>query len=122
MFYLIFALLIVANCPAYVDITIKPKIEPWSERSVNIVKQNSIGAGFFCLFGGVIGDIIHYEQDGIRSLYVDWTHEFFPFKDAPHENGWNLYFEPVVVDTSKINLNEPVYQVIMTPINWTRVI
>lgn len=77
------------------------------EPSVDVVTSMHIGAGFFCELRKVIENIIHFEPDGIRSFYVDWTNEFFPFKNKPYENGWDLYFEPIVFDTSSINKNEP---------------
>jgi hypothetical protein len=61
----------------------------------DIVTVMHRGGGFFCELRKVVENIIHYESDGIRSHYVNWTDEFFPFKDAPHENGWDLYFEPI---------------------------
>jgi hypothetical protein len=62
---------------------------------VDVVTTMHRGGGFFCELRKVLENIIHYESEGIRSHYVDWTDEFFPFKDAPRENGWDLYFEPI---------------------------
>jgi hypothetical protein len=42
----------------------------------------------------------------LKELKVDWSQEFFPYKNDPYENGWDLYFEPIVFDKedSKIHL------------------
>jgi hypothetical protein len=69
------------------------------------------GAGFFCELRKVIENIIHYEPEGMRSHYVDWTDEFFPFKDEPRGNGWDLYFEPIVCQKFGAVGNEPVRSV-----------
>jgi hypothetical protein len=53
------------------------------------------GAGFFAELHKVMLALIHYEERGFSRVYVDWTDEFFPYKDSAHENGWNLFFEPI---------------------------
>ncbi|HRN78496.1 MAG TPA: nodulation protein NodZ [Candidatus Dependentiae bacterium] len=109
--YLVFiGMLIVQNNVALVDITLKYVNDSFATRSVNAVILTHLGAGFFAEFGKVISSLIHYELDGIRSMYVDWTDQFFPFKDKPYENGWDLYFEPVIIEES-IDPSEPVYEV-----------
>lgn len=34
---------------------------------------------------------------------MDWTQEFFPFKDDPHSNGWDLYFEFIKCNEPLLN-------------------
>lgn len=99
------------SCEGTVDITTSSLLNIPTERTVEIIQKARIGCGFFCEFGAVVTDLVHYNQDGIRSMYVDWTYEFFPFKDKPHENGWDLFFEPIQIDVSTINLNEPINKV-----------
>lgn len=54
-----------------------------------------LGAGFFCEFLKVIDNILHFEDEHLVKVEVDWTHEFFPYKNLPRENGWDLYFDPI---------------------------
>src|SRR3990167_2836508 len=82
---------------ALVDVTIS-SYEKMINRSVDATTTMHVGAGFFCELNKVILNLIYFEQEGIRSMHVDWTHQFFPYKDNPHENGWDLYFEPIQVD------------------------
>ena len=104
---LVLFLLITNNCSALVDVTITSNP---MDRAVNAAIHSHTGGGFFCEFGKVIASLIHYEQDGIKSMKVDWTHQFFPFKDGIHENGWDLYFEPIKTESNNIDPNEPVYE------------
>lgn len=85
-----------ANC-SNVDLGIQANsiVKPVTNGSVDVITSMHRGAGFFCELRKVLENIIHYEHEGIRSHYVDWTDEFFPFKDGPNENGWDLYFEPI---------------------------
>ena len=73
------------------------------DRSANLNVTTHLGAGFFCELTKVIGSIIYYENDGLARVHVDWTHEFFPYKDEPHGNGWDLYFEPIVTTYQEQN-------------------
>ncbi len=98
------------TCAGLVDVTSSCQFEKIIKRSVNITQASHIGGGFFCELGNVLVDLIYYEQDGIQSMFVDWTNQFFPFKNAPYENGWDLYFEPIQLDVHN-NINEPVYNV-----------
>ncbi len=52
------------------------------------------GGGFFAELHKVMQCLIHYEKD-LAQVYVDWTDEFFPYKDGADENGWDLFFEPI---------------------------
>ncbi len=63
--------------------------------SINLVVKTQVGAGFFSEFLKVVGSIIHYEDERVNSACVDWTNQFCPYKDDPHENGWCLYFDPI---------------------------
>ncbi len=54
------------------------------------------GAGFFAEMLRVIDNSLHFSKENLKSVYVDWSDEFFPYKDDPHENGWDLYFEPII--------------------------
>lgn len=56
-----------------------------------------VRAGFFYELLQIMESLIHYEHEGLASVHIDWTHEFFPYKDSPHENGWDLYFEPIYI-------------------------
>ncbi len=52
------------------------------------------GAGLYAELHKVLQSIIHYEKN-LNSVFVDWTDEFFPYKDDPYENGWDIFFEPI---------------------------
>lgn len=105
---LVLIVFIFKSCESGVSLTLLP-IYNNLHRAVGINHKSHLGGGFFNEFGVVIANLIHYEQDGIKSVYVDWTDEFFPFKNELSENGWDLYFEPIQVD--KVNENEPIYHV-----------
>lgn len=69
------------------------------------------GAGLYAELHKVLQSIIHYEKD-LTSVHVDWTDEFFPYKDDPHENGWDLFFEPISV-ASKPMRSGPIESVLI---------
>ena len=73
---------------------------------INLTIKTHLGAGFFAEFSKVMSGLIHFEEEGLQNVYVDWTDEFFPYKDEPHGNGWNLYFEPIMVDNNQKNSTE----------------
>lgn len=64
---------------------------------MRIVSSSWIGAGFFAELRQVVYNLIyHCKNDKIpKLLVVDWSQEFFPYKEAPTANGWDLYFEPI---------------------------
>ncbi len=68
---------------------------------INLVVKTHLGAGFFAELSKVLTALIRYEEEGMQSVYVDWADEFFPYKDEIHENGWDLYFEPINTDDAK---------------------
>lgn len=94
---LILFLLYAQYTTCYIDVYLTSEWYTLLHRSVNIktTMHHNARAGFFAEFGKVISNLIHYEQDGMRSFNVLWTHQFFPFKDDPLCNGWDLYFEPI---------------------------
>ena len=65
---------------------------------LEITVESRIGAGYFAELINVVATIKGYESRNLKKLNVDWSQEFFPYKNHPHENGWNLYFEPIVFD------------------------
>lgn len=69
----------------------KRKAIPPSELTI----YSHLGAGFFAELNKVIDNILHYESQNLQKIYVDWSQEFFPYKDDPFANGWDLYFEPI---------------------------
>ncbi len=105
-YYLLFFIFLWNWSYALVDVTITQSYP--SDRSVDATTTTHLGAGFFCEFGKVICNLIYFEQDGIRSMYVDWTNQFFPFKDDQHGNGWDLFFEPVVIDSDILDTSQSV--------------
>ncbi len=99
-------ILVSYNCFGLVNIINKSYWDDLEYRSVNVTTRMHFGAGFFAEFGKVIKSLIYYEQDGIKSMHVDWTNQFFPYKNKPNENGWDLYFEPISINTDLIDLND----------------
>jgi len=55
-----------------------------------------LGAGFYAEFLKVVDAMVYFEKENLVRVIPNWTQEFFPYKDQPHENGWPLYFEPVI--------------------------
>ena len=49
----------------------------------------------------VVQTIIHYEPRGFSNIIIDWTDEFFPYKNDAHENGWDCFFEPIILTNKK---------------------
>src|SRR3990167_7552438 len=72
---------------------------------VNLTIKMHEGAGFFAELHKIMLALIHYEERGFARVYVDWTDEFFPYKDGAHENGWDLFFEPIPMDPITKNTN-----------------
>lgn len=62
---------------------------------INLVIRNNFGSGFFCEFNKVIAALHLYSDDRLASVSVDWSDQFFPYKDEPMENGWSLYFDEI---------------------------
>jgi hypothetical protein len=79
-------------------------------KAVSITTKTHFGAGFFAEFGKVVDSLVHFDDHHIRSMYIDWTDQFFPYKESPHENGWDLYFEPIQI--SNLYADEPVITVV----------
>ncbi len=61
------------------------------------------GAGFFAELHKAVQTIIHYEDRGFADIFIDWTDEFFPYKDDPKENGWDLFFKPIQINKRSID-------------------
>ncbi len=60
------------------------------------------GAGLFAEMHKVMQCLIHYEKDLAR-VHVDWSDEFFPYKDGVNDNGWDLLFEPIAIPATRSN-------------------
>jgi hypothetical protein len=70
--------------------------ERHDERNVKVVSKSWIGAGLFAELKHVIYNLIYRSDHKTqKTLIVDWYQEFFPYKDDPACNGWDLYFEPI---------------------------
>jgi Nodulation protein Z (NodZ) len=66
------------------------------EHPVRVVSESWIGAGFFAEFRKVLYQLVYdSNEETYHILKVDWTQPFFPYKDDPACNGWDLYFEPI---------------------------
>lgn len=71
------------------------------KQAINLVIKTHLGAGFFAEFSKVMAVLIHYENE-LQKVWVDWTDEFFPYKDKPDENGWDLYFDPISISDATL--------------------
>jgi hypothetical protein len=52
-------------------------------------------AGFFCELQKVVIDLIHCDKYDIYDVVPNWRDPFYPFKDDPSENGWDLFFQSI---------------------------
>ena len=64
-----------------------------------ITVYSRLGAGYFSELMNVVRTIKIHEHLYTKGITIDWSQEFFPYKDHPTENGWDLYFEPIVFHT-----------------------
>lgn len=80
-----------------VDITTTSYWDAFDTRAANaqVVNHHHAAAGFFAEMNKVLGALIYHDNLGIRRCHVQWTHGFFPYKDDPDGNAWDLYFEPI---------------------------
>ncbi len=78
---------------------------------IKLINRPQEGGGFYAEIHKIVQNIIHFENQ-LVAVEVDWTDEFFPYKDGAHENGWNLFFEPIPV-TKKVITNEPPVEIII---------
>lgn len=74
---------------------------------LSMTVKSRIGAGYFAELSTVVATIKGYEPLNLKELTVDWSQEFFPYKDDPYENGWDLYFEPIVFDMEDCEMFNP---------------
>src|SRR3984957_19037861 len=67
------------------------------DKEMRIVSSSWVGAGFFAELRQVVYNLIYRcnNHKTTKTLVVDWSQEFFPYKDDPTANGWDLYFEPI---------------------------
>lgn len=91
--WIVFLILCSFPCQGYSAAREKiPKDKP----KVRVVSTSWIGAGFFAELKNVIFNLIYRSDHKVpKILVVDWTQEFFPYKDDCACNGWDLYFEPI---------------------------
>lgn len=71
---------------------------------VDLTVKIQIGGGFFAELHKVLQTLIHFEKRGFTAIDIDWRDEFFPYKDGPHENGWDRFFEPIKPTKTDSNL------------------
>jgi len=62
---------------------------------VDLTVYSYIRCGFFWELQKVLDNIVHFEDEGLARVNVEWTQPFFPYKDSLEENGWPLFFEPI---------------------------
>lgn len=70
--------------------------------------HSRLGAGFFAEMNTVLRYIIllsFNESDG-KELDIQWTEEFFPYKNHKDENGWTQFFEPIKTIQKVRNVND----------------
>ena len=69
-----------------------------TKKNVHLVIESRLAAGFFAEMHTLLDRIAFYEHDTLEKITVNWTQHFFPYKDKPTENGWDLFFEPIEVE------------------------
>ncbi len=67
------------------------------------VIRSHVGAGFFAELNKVIS-FIKGNEFHLKKINVDWSQEFFPYKDKPQDNGWDLFFEPIILNSNNTSL------------------
>lgn len=87
----------------------------FANEPVDLTIKSTLGAGYFAELQKVVAQLKYYENN-LSRITVDWTDEFFPYKDDPRENGWNLFFEPIHTkqldnSTSIITSQGPIHEV-----------
>jgi hypothetical protein len=92
-------------------LTLTMNIAHASQEQLEINVRSRIGAGFFCCFMEVVENIIHFEKNNLMNVIPDWTHQFFPYKDKPSENGWSLFFEPSIINVMPYNDKLPIKKI-----------
>lgn len=70
----------------------------YTKRNIHLVIESRLAAGFFAEMHTLLDRIAFYEHDNLEKVTVQWTQQFFPYKDKPNENGWDLYFEPIEIE------------------------
>ena len=79
------------------------------QNQVDLTVSIQEGGGFFAELHKVVSALIHY-QDSLVNIHVDWSDEFFPYKNGATENGWDLFFKPIKAPTQR-DPNQPVEKV-----------
>lgn len=72
---------------------------------MKITVKSHLGAGYFAEFSKVLAAIREFESAPLKEMNVDWSQEFFPYKDDPYENGWNCFFEPIIFNREDNEVN-----------------
>lgn len=103
--YLILALLINGTTHPSIDLSISHRC--CVSKSVDLMMEAHVGDGFFYELNKVLQSIIYFEDQGLYKVTVNWTNQFFPYKNSPTENGWDLYFDPIKTDYIPHD-NEPI--------------
>ena len=76
-----------------------------AKENVHLIVESRLAAGFFAEMHTLLERIAHYDgHDNLEKITVNWRQQFFPYKDKPSENGWDLYFEPIEIERTN---NEP---------------
>src|SRR5947209_5956102 len=80
------------------------------KKNVALTLGATKGAGFFCEMFQVVSSLIHFEDQGLNSVFIDWRNRYFPYKDdfSDEINGWDLFFEPIVVENNQAGASTPV--------------
>jgi hypothetical protein len=93
--YLILALFNYMAHPS-IELSINPRF--YTQKGIDLNMTTHLGDGFFYELNKVLQSIIYFEDQGLCKVEVNWTDQFFPYKNSPTENGWTLYFETIKTD------------------------
>lgn len=78
---------------------------------LKLISTSGYGWGFCAELLKVFDNILYFSKDNLRAVEVDWSQEFFPYKNDPYENGWDLFFEPIYFSDKPYDLDKEITHV-----------
>ncbi len=110
-FFLILGCITFFTMPLYssIDLVVKCHTDTLN-KNVDLQLDITRGAGFFCEMFKVVSSLIHFEDQGFNSVFINWKNRYFPYKDdfSDEINGWDLFFEPIILENKETVPSMPV--------------
>lgn len=63
------------------------------DQGIEVYIESILGRGFFAELNNIMATIIEFDKYPTKYFVVNWKQQFFPYKDDPASNGWDLFFE-----------------------------